>query len=755
MAAHISVFLFALTVSADKVPFDFGPVFGDNMVLQQSPAKSAVYGYLSSGGTAVKVSLVGNDGGILYTVNASMNTTTQPFGKDFGPRPSAAGAPYNPWNEPLPMWKAFLNPTQAGGNYTIMVTCQGCQDATTISITNVTFGDVWYCSGQSNMWLPVSHTYSRNETVDAIKAGKYNNIRLMAGSSGTNPSYPKASKSSQGPWNAGYGSVNGSNPWMTSRQSISTGNSSGLTGGDYPLFAMGAACWYFAQRLAELGVSHPIGIMNTAIGGQRIEEYMTNATISQCSNRSGSSGSGLQYDATLYGAQVVPFVDMTVKGFTWYQGENNMGGMKGNSLANVGYGCMQRVLVQGWRAVWSKEPGTTDPKAPFGIVTLASSGSEGGPNMGAMRHAQTANFGFLPGPEGSGMENTFLAQAYDLDDKWGAPSWGRLACKFNHKGWPCVAPPFHQPCFVEWSCCKVGSGVHGKGYNATTCNSTTAAYCANACAASASTPEYMGGIHPRSKKPVGDRLGTAAFNTVYGGKGAFTGPTLSGCTINASSLIVNFNESLLAGDSLKLNPAKPSYYLTGHSYKTGQQGFLPSPNNMQQNASYGGSLLYVQVNATMFCMEPVPAFYNATTGDPLPDLFYCPKWAGGIGRSLILNTSRDDKADPIGFDTGWIQLKFEQETSTSIKVDLSPLNGLVPTAIRYAWGSYDCCDLSDPMLWYLHCGELFWYIIMNNSRVNHTCIAECPIYSTSDLPANPFMAKVVEGKCECLPPQEC
>jgi len=25
----------------------------------------------------------------------------------------------------------------------------------------------------------------------------------------------------------------------------------------------------------------------------------------------------------------------------------------------------------------------------------------------------------------------------------------------------------------------------------------------------------MGGIHPRSKKPVGDRLGTAAFNTVY------------------------------------------------------------------------------------------------------------------------------------------------------------------------------------------------------------------------------------------------
>jgi hypothetical protein len=34
--------------------------------------------------------------------------------------------------------------------------------------------------------------------------------------------------------------------------------------------------------------------------------------------------------------------------------------------------------------------------------------------MGAMRMAQTASYGFLPNPE---MPNTFLAQAYDLDDE--------------------------------------------------------------------------------------------------------------------------------------------------------------------------------------------------------------------------------------------------------------------------------------------------------------------------------------------------
>jgi len=58
------------------------------------------------------------------------------------------------------------------------------------------------------------------------------------------------------------------------------------------------------------------------------------------------------------------------------------------------------------------------------------------------------------------------------------------------------------------------------------CSPVTAAKCANACAAARDTPVAMSGIHPRDKRPVGDRLGQAAYNLVYGGKGAVTGPTL-------------------------------------------------------------------------------------------------------------------------------------------------------------------------------------------------------------------------------------
>jgi hypothetical protein len=75
-----------------------------------------------------------------------------------------------------------------------------------------------------------------------------------------------------------------------------------------------------------------------------------------------------------------------------------------------------QALVGQWRQLWSQSVGTTDPAAPFGIVTLASSGSEGASSlaMGAMRQAQTAGFGVLPPPSSNrhhgGMANTFLAQ---------------------------------------------------------------------------------------------------------------------------------------------------------------------------------------------------------------------------------------------------------------------------------------------------------------------------------------------------------
>ena len=373
-----------------------------------------------------------------------------------------------------------------------------------------------------------------------------------------------------------------------------------------------------------------------------------------------------------------------------------MGFTKGNSAANVGYSCLMRELVNGYRRVWSATPGTTDPLFPFGAVALPSGGSEGGPHMGAMRIAQTIGHGVLPNAE---LPNTWIVQAYDLEDQWAS------------NGGPCFStPPGYGP-NVAWACCA-------SGYNATKCAGREA-LCAPACAASAGTTMVMGGIHPRSKKPVGERLARGAFNTVYGGTGSVTGPTLSSCAVSGASLTVNFDASLLRGDKIVLQPAFPQVrtrYLTN-----------------------GGTLLWALsgANASTYCIEPL-CVVNKTSGScaMAPNGRgilgeFCPTWAGGDGVTVL----------PPGVyaETGWVMLPFTTAPSgTGIVADLSPLNGTAPAAIRYAWDSLNCCDLTDPTLW-----------------VTHDCIALCPIMSTAGLPANPFHAKIVDGACVCQPPQVC
>ena len=86
------------------------------------------------------------------------------------------------------------------------------------------------------MWLPLFHTFSRNYTVGNITAGKYSNIRLMAGNSQSATTFP----------------------WMTAAQSIANGNT---TVPDYTLFDFSGACWYvWFVRLCQHthSVTHPV-----------------------------------------------------------------------------------------------------------------------------------------------------------------------------------------------------------------------------------------------------------------------------------------------------------------------------------------------------------------------------------------------------------------------------------------------------------------------------------------------------------------
>lgn len=136
---------------------------------------------------------------------------------------------------------------------------------------------------------------------------------------------------------------------------------------------------------------------------------------------------------------VAPFVNATITGAIWYQGENNLfqcvGGRQqaignpsacGHAASNTGYGCFMRSLVEDWRSAWSSTPlSSTSATFPFGIASLAGGTSEGfSSNMAAFRLAQTGGTGLLPTVA---WPNTFVAQLYDAGDPGdgaaGAANW--------------------------------------------------------------------------------------------------------------------------------------------------------------------------------------------------------------------------------------------------------------------------------------------------------------------------------------------
>ena len=147
----------------------FYSVFGDNMLLQQAPAHSAVYGFLdyaaSMANVVVKLSLTPY-GGVPTTLQATINTTVQTFGPDWGVRPCLScpdiNPPFNPFNSPLASWKVVLPPVPAGRNYSIAFLCDTCSPSapTTATISYIVFGDMWL------LWA-VQHVAARAAHVPA------------------------------------------------------------------------------------------------------------------------------------------------------------------------------------------------------------------------------------------------------------------------------------------------------------------------------------------------------------------------------------------------------------------------------------------------------------------------------------------------------------------------------------------------------------------------------------------------------------
>jgi sialate O-acetylesterase len=479
------------------------------------------------------------------------------------------------------------------------------------------------------MALPLLHTFSRNISMDAINAGKYSNIRITGQKQ----------------------NMNVDQAWSTLAAAVQNDT----------FFHFSSTCYYFGESLTDKlntagggNGAPPIGLIHTAYGGSMIEAWTTKEATAACVGTA-------QPSQVLWDTSVVPYLDTTVKGWVWYQGENNCNGVMGNSLQGIGYGCQLPTMVKLWRSAWSKTVGTTDPVAPFGVVTLASGGSEGGSDIGGMRWSQTANYGSLPAPE---MPNTFLAHAYDLGDPW-------------------------QNSFCQaQGCCW----QQARGFNATKCGGL-ATKCVDACKALTNTSFYMGPIHPRIKKPVGERLAFACSNLVYGGTGAVSGPTIAGCSVVGTTIEVKFNASLLKGGSVGVKP------YTGNAAAGSAMKVLVDKRFWCEN-----TVLTAEVDGVSgleMCIDAGAPNYgrcgldqqcgagNVSASSAISEPLSLPK--GNAVQAKVVPAALPAQA--------WVEvdIKLGAAGSNTVLLDLAKLNGATPLALRYAPCAFFGRDLHSRM----------------------------------------------------------
>lgn len=225
-------------------------------------------------------------------------------------------------------WSVQVDTPRAGGPHTLQV-ADGEEE---ITLTDILIGEVWICSGQSNMAVtlmgkPGQPVHGGLEQI--MHAGRYRdrirclNIDLFA--SDTLCSDLHAAR------------------WLRP-EARNAGTIS-------------ATAYYFARHLTE-ALDVPVGIIVNAWGGSKIEAWLDAATTARYGIRDTETTRSEKQCNTIFNSMVYPIRKYTARGFLWYQGEANIG-------QSERYARLMPAMVSSWRALWQA------PEMPFYYAQIA------------------------------------------------------------------------------------------------------------------------------------------------------------------------------------------------------------------------------------------------------------------------------------------------------------------------------------------------------------------------------------------------
>lgn len=193
-------------------------------------------------------------------------------------------------------WMANANTPKAGGPFTISFS-----DGSPKEIKNVMIGEVWLCSGQSNMEMPLKG---------------YNAGQLVANAQNTiaqaDPDIPIR-----------FITVEKKN----SLKPLDDINSVWCENSPTYVKNLSATAYYYALFLHSV-LKVPIGIISSSWGGSSIQAWMDSASLSNTRkvvlNNNDAKIVASHRHCQLYNGMIYPLHNFVIKGVLWYQGEANV-----------------------------------------------------------------------------------------------------------------------------------------------------------------------------------------------------------------------------------------------------------------------------------------------------------------------------------------------------------------------------------------------------------------------------------------------
>jgi len=239
------------------------------------------------------------------------------------------------------------------------------------------FGDVWVCSGQSNMQFFVYRMDDGEKEMD--NAMWLPNVRLFR----VGWTYSKTPKRDLEKIFLKWTRPNSK---------------------DLKYFS--SVCWLFGRRLSSY-LGKPIGLINSSWGATIIEAWSSPDVLKKCPPSMIKTEQN--QPSALWNSMIHPLLPLSIKGVIWYQGE-------GNVNFPQQYNCTFPEMIRDWRQKFNAgSQGQTDANFPFGFVQLSAYRDNPAytKRFPGLRWAQTAGYGYAPNPA---MKNVFMAVAMDLPD---------------------------------------------------------------------------------------------------------------------------------------------------------------------------------------------------------------------------------------------------------------------------------------------------------------------------------------------------